>query len=212
MCRAASSGMTSASRAKASTCVAAAPGDTRVRLRDWSLERQAAGYHAQIAGRRLRAGPALRAHPAGAAARPAGPVAQGPAARTGQLLLQPAAARGRAAALSLQGRRFEVTGKAWLDHEWSEELLHPRGRGLGLDRHEPGRRQRPHGLSPARARTARRCGTAARSARPAAPCTPSAPAKWCSARSAAGPARCRRPPTRSSGSCARRPTSTPCRP
>ena len=27
--------------------------------------------------------------------------------------------------LSLQGRSFEVTGKAWLDHEWSEEVLHP---------------------------------------------------------------------------------------
>ena len=28
-----------------------------------------------------------------------------------------------AGALSLQGRRFEVTGKAWLDHEWSQEVL-----------------------------------------------------------------------------------------
>jgi len=31
--------------------------------------------------------------------------------------------------LSLQGRRFEVTGKAWLDHEWSQELLHPQAVG-----------------------------------------------------------------------------------
>ena len=27
--------------------------------------------------------------------------------------------------LQVQGQHFEVTGKAWLDHEWSEELLHP---------------------------------------------------------------------------------------
>ncbi|MEO7953526.1 MAG: carotenoid 1,2-hydratase [Polaromonas sp.] len=27
--------------------------------------------------------------------------------------------------LQLKGQNFEVSGKAWLDHEWSEELLHP---------------------------------------------------------------------------------------
>jgi predicted secreted hydrolase len=27
--------------------------------------------------------------------------------------------------LTLQGQSFEVMGRAWLDHEWSEELLHP---------------------------------------------------------------------------------------
>ncbi|MCX7257002.1 MAG: carotenoid 1,2-hydratase [Polaromonas sp.] len=27
--------------------------------------------------------------------------------------------------LQLKGHSFEVTGKAWLDHEWSDELLHP---------------------------------------------------------------------------------------
>lgn len=27
--------------------------------------------------------------------------------------------------LQLKGQSFEVTGKAWLDHEWSDELLHP---------------------------------------------------------------------------------------
>ena len=31
--------------------------------------------------------------------------------------------------ITLQGRTFEVTGKAWLDHEWSEELLHPDAKG-----------------------------------------------------------------------------------
>lgn len=27
--------------------------------------------------------------------------------------------------IALQGKRFDVTGRAWLDHEWSEELLDP---------------------------------------------------------------------------------------
>jgi predicted secreted hydrolase len=31
--------------------------------------------------------------------------------------------------ITLRGQRFEVTGKAWLDHEWSDELLHPEARG-----------------------------------------------------------------------------------
>ncbi|MEO8021930.1 lipocalin-like domain-containing protein [Polaromonas sp.] len=31
--------------------------------------------------------------------------------------------------LQLKGQKFEVTGKAWLDHEWSEELLHPSATG-----------------------------------------------------------------------------------
>jgi predicted secreted hydrolase len=31
--------------------------------------------------------------------------------------------------LQLKGQTFEVTGKAWLDHEWSEEILHPSAAG-----------------------------------------------------------------------------------
>ncbi|MES2360194.1 MAG: carotenoid 1,2-hydratase [Pseudomonadota bacterium] len=31
--------------------------------------------------------------------------------------------------LQLKGQDFEVTGKAWLDHEWSQELLHPDATG-----------------------------------------------------------------------------------
>ncbi len=31
--------------------------------------------------------------------------------------------------LTLKGQRFDVVGKAWLDHEWSDELLHPEARG-----------------------------------------------------------------------------------
>jgi predicted secreted hydrolase len=31
--------------------------------------------------------------------------------------------------LQLQGKPFDVSGKAWLDHEWSEEILHPSATG-----------------------------------------------------------------------------------
>ena len=34
-----------------------------------------------------------------------------------------------AGSLRLQSQRFDVTGSAWLDHEWSEELLHPQAVG-----------------------------------------------------------------------------------
>jgi predicted secreted hydrolase len=32
-------------------------------------------------------------------------------------------------ALSIKGQKFEVTGKAWLDHEWSEEIMAPEAAG-----------------------------------------------------------------------------------
>ena len=31
--------------------------------------------------------------------------------------------------IRLRGQTFNVSGKAWLDHEWSDELLHPEARG-----------------------------------------------------------------------------------
>jgi predicted secreted hydrolase len=34
-----------------------------------------------------------------------------------------------AGAITLRGQRFEVTGKAWLDHEWSDEYLAPEAVG-----------------------------------------------------------------------------------
>ncbi len=36
---------------------------------------------------------------------------------------------GATGSLTLQGRRFRVSGKAWLDHEWSEALMHPEAVG-----------------------------------------------------------------------------------
>jgi predicted secreted hydrolase len=101
----------------------AAEGDTRVRLRDWSLRRQASGtYVAQI-----RAGDfALELQCA-----PTQPVLlqgrdglsrKGPREdEASYYYSQPQLAV--TGALDLQGQRFTIKGKAWLDHEWSEELL-----------------------------------------------------------------------------------------
>ena len=109
------------------------------------------GYRAPRDGRRLRAGPAVARRPSRccckarracrARARSPSRPATTTASRSSRV----------AGALTLRGQRFDVAGKAWLDHEWSEEYLHPRRRGLGLDRHEPGRRQRPHRLPAAAA-------------------------------------------------------------
>ncbi|MEO5669249.1 MAG: carotenoid 1,2-hydratase [Ramlibacter sp.] len=103
---------------------AAAEGETRVRLRDWSLERQADAYTARLNSADFTLD--LQCTPTQQ------PVLQGDAglSRKGPQPAQASyyysepqlAVRGR---IALQGKSFEVTGKAWLDHEWSEEVLHP---------------------------------------------------------------------------------------
>jgi predicted secreted hydrolase len=108
----------------------AAEGDTRVRLRDWSLDRQPDAYRARVTAAAFAL--ELRCAP------------------TQELLLQGAQGWSRkgpqpeqasyyysqpqlvvSGAITLRGQRFEVAGKAWLDHEWSEELLH--GDAVGWD-------------------------------------------------------------------------------
>jgi predicted secreted hydrolase len=97
-------------------------GDTRVRLRDWSLQRQADGYHAQVPAAEF----ALELHCA-----PTQPVLlqgeqglsrKGPQAQQASYYYsEPQLAV--SGAVTLQRRRFDVRGTAWLDHEWSDELL-----------------------------------------------------------------------------------------
>ena len=101
----------------------AAEGDTRVRLRDWSLERAADGYHAQVAAAdfalELRCAPTQPLLLQGAQ----GLSRKGPQPEQASYYYsQPQLAV--SGAITLRGQRFEVAGKAWLDHEWSEELLH----------------------------------------------------------------------------------------
>ncbi|MDP3821788.1 MAG: carotenoid 1,2-hydratase [Burkholderiales bacterium] len=102
----------------------AAEGDARVRLRDWSLERRADGWHARLPSGDFTlelvfvpTQPVLLQGRAGLSRK--GPQEQQASYYYSMPQLE---ARG---AITLQGRRFDAQGKAWLDHEWSEELLHP---------------------------------------------------------------------------------------
>jgi predicted secreted hydrolase len=119
----------------------AAEDDTRVKLRDWSLARAADGsYAARLPTRDFTID--LRF------ARTQPPLVQGREglSRKGPLPEQASyyysvpqlAASGE---LVLQGRRFAVQGKGWLDHEWSEALLAPEAVGwdwVGMNLHDGG--------------------------------------------------------------------------
>jgi predicted secreted hydrolase len=102
----------------------AGEGDAQLRLRDWSLVREGEAWHAVLPA----SGFALDVR-----CTPTQPVLlqgrqglsrKGPEERQASYYysLPQLAVAGQ---LSLQGRSFAVTGRAWLDHEWSEEVLHP---------------------------------------------------------------------------------------
>jgi predicted secreted hydrolase len=102
----------------------ARPGDTDVRLHDWSLRRARDGYRAQVAARdfalQLRCAttqPVLLQGDQGLSRK--GPLAS----EASYYYSEPQLAV--SGAVTLQRQRFDVSGRAWLDHEWSEELLAP---------------------------------------------------------------------------------------
>jgi predicted secreted hydrolase len=108
--------------------VDAALADTAVRLEGWSFQREAGGYHTDIVGDELRL--TLRAEPTQALLQQGeqGLSRKGPeAAQASHYYSQPQLAV--SGTLGTQGERFDVTGRAWLDHEWSEALLHPEAVG-----------------------------------------------------------------------------------
>lgn len=107
----------------------AAEDDTALTLRDWTLAREATGaYRTQVAA----AGFALAL-----ACTPTQPLLlQGVAglSRKGPELAQASYYYSQpqlrtTGTLAVQGRRFAVQGRAWLDHEWSQALLHPQAVG-----------------------------------------------------------------------------------
>ncbi len=114
---------------------AAAPGDARLRLRDWSLVREGEAWHAVVSAagfafdlRCAATQPVLLQGDQGLSRK--GPLAQ----EASYYYSQPQLAV--SGTLSLQGRPFTVTGKAWLDHEWSDEYLAPEAVGwdwLGMN-------------------------------------------------------------------------------
>jgi predicted secreted hydrolase len=107
----------------------AAGGDARLKLRDWSLDRggddawrarvPAAGFALDLKFTPTQ--PLLLQGRAGLSRK--GPEEK----QASYYYSQPQLSA--TGAIVVQGRRFDVTGKAWLDHEWSEELMHPEAVG-----------------------------------------------------------------------------------
>lgn len=108
--------------------VAARQGDAHVRLRDWRFDRDGGRYAARVQAGNfaldLRCSPTQPLLLQGSK----GLSRKGPEERYASYYYSEPqlAVEG---ALTLQGQRFEVRGTAWLDHEWSDEVLHPQAVG-----------------------------------------------------------------------------------
>jgi predicted secreted hydrolase len=109
--------------------VYATVGDCDVKLRDWTLKREGDGYRAAFTGPGFEMQLQLAA--------PEPPLLQGDAglsrkgADAGQFshyYSRPQLAT--RAALTLDGQRLALAGRAWLDHEWSDSVL---GESVGWD-------------------------------------------------------------------------------
>lgn len=103
---------------------AAAEGDTDVQAGGWRLRRSGEGYAASIDAREFRIDIELRPTQPLLLQGDAGYSRKGPLARQAShyYSLPQLAVSG---SLSVEGRQRRVTGRAWLDHEWSSELLMP---------------------------------------------------------------------------------------
>ena len=115
--------------AQAERGVFASAEDTHVVLRDWSLRRAPDGsYAARVNGDELRIELSAVPQQAWLLQGEDGFSRKGPdPAQASFYVSQPQlAVRGT---LGVKGESFEVSGMAWLDHEWSEALLHPEAVG-----------------------------------------------------------------------------------
>ena len=103
--------------------------DTRVVLRDWHIERAADGrYTTRIGGDALNMELTAQPQQAWLLQGDQGFSRKGPDASQASFYVShpQLAVRGT---LGVGRQRFEVQGTAWLDHEWSEALLHPEAVG-----------------------------------------------------------------------------------
>ncbi len=98
--------------------------DTAISLRDWSLRRDAAQYAANAAGNGFRFALALKETQPLLLQGERGFSRKGPEEKQASYYysLPQLQARGT---LTLEGRPMQVQGSAWLDHEWSQELMPP---------------------------------------------------------------------------------------
>ncbi len=103
--------------------------DTHVAIRDWLLRREPDGrYTATVAGEELQMQLTATPTQTWLLQGDQGFSRKGPQAPQASFYVShpQLAVRG---SLGLQGQRFEVQGTAWLDHEWSEALMHPEAVG-----------------------------------------------------------------------------------
>lgn len=98
--------------------------DMALKLRDWSLKAAGATYTAELPATDFALKLQFEETQAVLLQGNKGLSRKGPEEKQASYYYsQPQlAARG---SLQVKGQNFEVTGKAWLDHEWSEEILHP---------------------------------------------------------------------------------------
>ncbi len=106
----------------------AAQGETEVRIGDWSLARTPDGYAARIAAREFRL--ALNFRPT----QPELPQGEAGYSRKGPLARQASRYYSVpqlevAGTVQVEGSVRQVSGRAWLDHEWSSEILAPEAVG-----------------------------------------------------------------------------------
>ena len=103
--------------------------DTEIVLRDWFLRRRAdGGYSVGALGERLLIDLEADSPQAWLLQGDGGFSRKGPEPSQASFYISQPQLRVRGT-LGLAGQRFEVTGTGWLDHEWSEALMHPEAVG-----------------------------------------------------------------------------------
>ncbi len=102
--------------------------DTQLKLRDWSLVRGAAGYQARISAQDFALDLSFVPTQAVLLQGERGLSRKGPQEQQASYYYSQPQLKTRGT-ITLRGQRLDVQGTAWLDHEWSEELLHPEAVG-----------------------------------------------------------------------------------
>ena len=106
----------------------AATTDTRVQIKDWSLLREGKGYRASVAGEGFKLALYFQPTQAVLLQGDKGLSRKGPDEKQASYYYsEPQLAT--SGSISLGGDELPVKGTAWLDHEWSQELLHSQAVG-----------------------------------------------------------------------------------